>query len=340
MTYADAQRARSILQDLAERRDRDTFDWIALAEDTLRHFLPADSQLLARFTTVKAQAYSETKESLTTLPAELSMKIERECKGVVRAASDLITTLSTEAAPPVNLELEIERVIQKGYFKSWPFRLVIGGLLLLAVLITGVATFKIDKQVEAMQKLVDDARNQVNAGREQVTQAKSEIANMHAQLSTLVLQGSEDLLTMRVKAIGALEDSRRNYLKELEARQQQMLSDLDEVGKKDTRKVDERTKASLEEFGGIESQYKDRVRDKVQSVIQDLEASKRPWVPVVVWSIAKSWLILPLTLVISLLAWINSAVRMWRHEAFWAKVAVVVNAVLLTAIVVFIYVRA
>jgi hypothetical protein len=51
---------------------------------------------------------------------------------------------------------------------------------------------------------------------------------------------------------------------------------LDEAGKKGAQKVDERTRHSPEEFGGIKDQYRNRLADKVQSVIQSLEASKSP----------------------------------------------------------------
>src|SRR5438445_8442535 len=101
MTYAEAQKARAVLQYLAERRDHDIFDWLAVVDDTLRNFLPADSKLLARFTKVKAQADPEGTGRLTTLVPERSMKIEQECKGIVRAARDLVTTLS-EPEPPLN----------------------------------------------------------------------------------------------------------------------------------------------------------------------------------------------------------------------------------------------
>jgi hypothetical protein len=349
MTCAEVQRAKSVLQDLAHRRDREMLDWVALAEDTLRNLLTADSQLLARFTRIRAQVDTDGKGQLTTQAAELA-KIERELKGVIRAAGDLIGTLGAEQASP-SLEQEIECAIQKGYFKSWPFRLVIGGLFVVIVLITGVASFKITEQVRAMQQQVDNARKIVGDGQELVFQAKSDIVNKHAELTTLLLEGSQDLLGMRVKAVSALDDARRNYLAELDARQQQILSSLDEAGKKGsqqleeaekkgTQRLDERTKQSLEELTESDNRDKARVAGKVQSVIQNLEASKRPWIPIAAWSIAKPWLILPLVLLISLFAWLYGAVNSWRHGPSWIKVAVVANAVLFAAIMVLLYVRA
>ena len=354
MTHADAQRTDLVLQKLAQRGNRDMRDWLALVDDTLRAILASDSQLLARFHTIRAQIDQEgtgqmrgaspvqdSKQPSGAAPISpiLDSKIEGECRKVLDAIRDSITTLSTDSEPPPNLDEEIDRAIQKGYFQSWPFRLVLWGLLVVALLITGVGGLKMYDQVQAMQRLVDDARKQVDAGREQVALAKAEIASRRAEFTMLLLQGTEDMQTAKIKATAALDDSRRNYLQELATRHQEALSNIDEAGKKSAQRIEEQTSRSVGELARIEIQHKDALAQKLQTVLQKLDATKNPWIPAAIWSIARFWLIIPFALAFSLFAWINSSVRLWQNNGLWAKLALTANGLLLGVIAILLYLK-
>lgn len=111
---------------LFRRTDIRVADWRALVEGTLSHFLPHGSQLPARLNDLAQQGSSGSIGS-PSKPTEDSMQIEEEYKSVIRAACEEGKALNPE--PPSTNQGQIELAIAKGYFKSWPFRLVVGGIL-------------------------------------------------------------------------------------------------------------------------------------------------------------------------------------------------------------------
>ena len=345
MTYEQADHAARVLDEVAIRGNLNTLDWIALVEDTLRNVLPDNSQLLARFDRIKAET---SQESLEKLGPQQLMEVEQKYKGVIRAASELMKNLVPKSDPNTtpNLDEQLDWALKRGYFKSWPFRIVMGLLLLALVLITGVSSFKMYDQIQAMQKLLDDAKTKVSEAHtavsqanEQVTQAKSEIANRQAEMALMVLRGAADLDKMGTEARHSLENARSADLDELKNKTATISSDLDAAEKSSVRQVDERTKKSLDEIGAIEKMSGDKITDRVQSILQNLEAAKRPWIPLVAWSIAKRWLVLPLALLISCLAWIYAALNGWGSKPFWVKIVAVGNMLVLLVIAVVVYIR-
>jgi hypothetical protein len=343
MTNEEAYKAKRDLEKIAKRGNYySTLNWIALAEDTLRSVLPVNSQLLARLDIIKKEAGLVGPEENST--GKPMGSIETEFQGVIQAAGDLIENLATGPVPPpdrVNsIEEEVNRAILKGYFKSWPFRVVVGLLGLLLLLITGVSGVQMYTQVQAMKTLVAEANKAVNEAHEQVIQAKSEIANRRAEMALLVLQGDADLLKARTEAGRSLEDARSRNVEELKNKTVLLSGDLETAKTIDVNLLGKKTSDFSRDFDDIEKQDRSAVAKKFQTVMQNLEASRRPWIPVVAASIAKRWLILPFVLVVSFLTWAYAAVNGWANKVRWIKVVTVLNFALLLGIGIAIYVLA
>jgi hypothetical protein len=319
MANATGQQTHSILEDVLVRRtDIRVEDWRALVEDTLRHFLPNDSRLLGR---------------LNDLAHEEPTQIEEAYKSVIRAACEELKAITTEPQPAINQE-QIELAITRGYFKSWPFRLVVGGILVLFTLIGGVASFKIKDQVDAMQRHLDEARRQVETGREQVTKAQVEIGTMKAGLNAQVLQSSTELLTTREKAIADLQQAERGYQNELEERKKELSSDLDNVEKRSKSELTDKTNRLNDEMDEVQGQNKTQLASKVQSAIRNLEAAKSPWIPMVAWVTTKWWLIFIFTVTLSISAWLMSANGLWQGNGLRTKIPVILNALVVLGVAV------
>jgi hypothetical protein len=75
--------------------------------------------------------------------------------------------------------------------RGWPFRIVVGLLTVLGLLVTGVATLKFYDQLQAMQRRADEAKRYVETSKDQIAEAKTVIANRQAELALLVLKGDE-----------------------------------------------------------------------------------------------------------------------------------------------------
>jgi hypothetical protein len=302
MTYEEAEQAAKNLRSVANRGHYSTLDWLALVEDTLRNYLPDGSQLLARF--------EELKKSWASGPSPEgdTKAVENATRSLVTAASDLIKN----SASPSGLEQAVDRAITKGYFKSWPFRFVLSLAVLLLTLITGVSTLKLYDQVQAMKKLKDDAARDVAEARKDVSTSHEQVTQAKAEMALLVLQGDADLLKMRINAVKSLEDARNSYLAELDSKRGAISSHL-------TEELAKRTKSIPGEFNAIEKSYTGSLSGALQKAVHNLEASKRAWVPAVVWSIEKRWLLVPLALVLSLLAFVYALVGGWQSQTPWLK---------------------
>ena len=337
MTYEEAQKASEALGMIENRVNLGLSDWIALVKDTLRNNLPANSQLLTRLEEIGSQNTRLGKAILSAgapeqaAADESEMTQEQQYQGVVRAARVFIKSLAPEYAPlqgpPKDLDNEVELAITRRYFKSWPFQLVVVLVALLLTLITGVGGLQMYTQVQAMKNLVANAEKTLREADAQVAQAKSDIAQRRAEMALIVLTGDAELQKARTEAGQSLELARTRYLEELKNKTNALSSDLDSDTKKRAEQLNKRTDDFLTEFNRMESQEKTKVADKVETVIQSLEASKSRLVPAIAFSIAKRWLILPLALFISVLAWVTAVVKLWR-QAPRAKVAAAVSVLL------------
>src|ERR1039458_269220 len=344
MTHSEAAQHSRALKRIGDLQFSDIRDWLALVDDGLRRAMPDNSQLLARFSKLKADA----EEALST-PKDRSEEqgaryaIKSNCRNLLWAVCEL---LDSAPPPPEELHEEIDRIIQKGYFKSIYFRAVLGGLGLVLLLITGVGGFKITQQVEAMQRLLDQARHQVEQSSLEVSRARAEANDRQAQLALLILHGNAELGTMRINALKGMENAQNAFNSEVAEKPKRWIGAIEaagsdanqkvvDAGKKGDGEVKGRTLGSLAQIDEVVKRSKKPLADKLAVSLAEMEATKHPWVPRVIWAMAKTWLLVPLALCLSLLGLLNTIVYGLRKGHVLAMVLSIGNAALLVAIVAF-----
>jgi hypothetical protein len=285
MTYEEAVQHRKALTEIQKMGNIDLRIWLALAEDELRSTLGDGSLLLARFTEIRTDAEKQLSDTNDLEKKKTEAQIRPNCSALI----DLVgARLDSIPSPPESLKEEIDLAIQKGYFKSVYFRAIAVSFGVLLFLITGVATFKVTTQVEAMQKLLDEAS-------QQMAQSK----DRQAQIALALLQGNEDIVRLRTGALTEMANQEAAFKQT--------------VGTETTTWVDKITKAdgpeaskSIETAG---NQAKAELARKIASTLDALEATRHPWVPAVVWSMAKTWLLVPVALIVAILAWLSTFTR-------------------------------
>jgi hypothetical protein len=324
---------------LGEDRIEDSATRFALLEDEIGKLIPPESQLWQRFLAIK-------NESLKT-PAPPPT-------GYTAAAiADLIKAIKVyiAAAPAENgdLQEEVDRAIQKGYFKSIYFRVVLGGLALVLLLVTGIEGYKLSEQVKAMQKMVEDARQQVEQGRAEVAKARSEAQNREAELALMVLEGNEKIVEIRTKAISQIDEDGVVARSKINERAKYWTGEFDKAGPLSKQKIDDagdsgsseiknKTVQAGKDYDNLVSQNRKLLADKLTDTLVQLEAQKNPWVPRVLWSFSKAWLLWPIAVIIGLLSLLTSLTTIastgehYIKTAGWMKTVAIANSVVLIGI--------
>jgi DNA-binding FrmR family transcriptional regulator len=212
------------LRRIANLRLPDTESWLALVEDQLRATVPPNSLVLLRFLKLKNNGEA------TNEPASLvgTTRVIEDIRGLIVATCDWLDAEPTPA--PENLKEEVERIIQMGYFKSPYFKAILALFGIALLLITGTASFKIHDQVQAMQKMLDEARRQTADMAEQIAAAKAENKNREADLALLVAQGNVDLANQRAKALTELQQSTDLFRTDLTSRDKRWTEDVEQAG--------------------------------------------------------------------------------------------------------------
>jgi hypothetical protein len=312
--------------------------WLALIEDELQTAIP-DSQLLARFRQIRADAEKAASAMATTPTSQAEAKIRSDCEDLIEAVCARL-----ESAPASRDELteEVDRIIQNGYFKSPYFRAVLGGLALVLLLVTGVEGYRLNEQVKAMQQLVADARKQVEDGRIEVAKSTAETRDRQAQLALALVQGSEEMVKLRTSAMQQITlDQEASRLK-IQQDTGTWAAEVAKAGSEATRKVtgkgesavgelSARTDKSDKQIDQALEQSKSAIASKLASTVTALGATQHPWVPRAIWSMSSSWILLPITLVIAVFAFLNSFVRLAKEKKGFAVGLGTAASVLLVA---------
>jgi hypothetical protein len=225
--------------------------------------------------------------------------------------------------PPEDFEKKIESVIERGYFKSKPFLGVLA-LLALAVGIGGVRLYDVGKQ---MQQRVDEARQQVEQGLVQVENSRKEVANnaaeiknRQAEVALNYLKGEAELTQAQKKAADDLQQKEKDFESTVTGEKKRWLKEATEKDEPDAvRTIDEAA-----------NQAKADLAKKTASTVLALEATKSPWIPFVVWSMAKGWFLIPAALIAVALGMVSNVLLVWGRESksIWAIALSVFNLVI------------
>ncbi len=309
MTHNDAMQTIRRLRQVRGLRVVNVDTWLALIEDELQRDVP-NSQLLARFKQIK----EENALRVPGVAYDVEGRLRSECTELIDA---VCASLEYEPVPGAELTDEVERIIQKGYFTSIYFRAVLGGLALVLVLVTGVEGYKLNEQVKAMQQLVADARRQVEDSRIEIAKSSAETRDRQAQLALALLQGDQEMVKLRANAMQQMvleQDTFRSRIDQKTAdgiaEISKSVSDanqhLAQASDNGVAEISKKTEASDEQIDQAFQGGKSAIASKVSSTLATFDATNHPLVPAVVWSITKRWIVVPVTLIIAILAWINS----------------------------------
>ncbi len=338
MTYREAKRASEALKLLSKLHTSDVLDWLAPIDDKLRESLPENSAILERFRAIKTKMVSppSDSEAPSTVPTAQD-DLKSRVRELVQAAC-LILDSCTIPDSTENLKDEVERHIQQGYFKSIYFRTLLSGFALLLVLITGVGSFKVNEQVQAMQKLVDEAKKQVADGKTEVERARAEVDKAKAEntrqladVALLVLQGNSDLVKLRTNAMTEMASTENSFRAEVAERIRRWQSEsagsvsaakhtIDEVADTAKKQIEAQASASAGQFNKAVGDSTDRLRKALSAAVSSLEAARRPWVPQILWSVTKAWLLVPLGFFFAVMGFL---VAIWRYTQLRYGAAIV-----------------
>jgi len=289
------------LADIAQLRLSDVQLWLAIAEDQLRKTIPENSRVFSRFLKLKENA-----EKALQGPANNTVNpILDDIRNLM-----VVTRGRLEAEPPPldSLKEEVERIIQVGYFKSPYFRFIVGALIVAMGLVTGVYGFKAHEQVQAMERMLDEAHKQVAEGTAELAKARSESNNRQADLALLIVQGNADLAKQRLAALNEMQQATDLFKTEFNDKVKRWDTEIESAGTRGKQSV---TKASTEGEAQVRdvtqktlTDHQKQLAEVLVSKINALEATQHPWVPRVIWSMAKEWLFIPLALFLSFSAWL------------------------------------
>jgi hypothetical protein len=350
MTWLEIWSTRRKLDRLVgEDRIEDSATRFALLEDEIGKLIPPESQLWQRFLAIK----NDSLKTSVPPPTAYSAVTAYPQVPPPDQLSDLIKAIKVyiAVAPAANgdLQEEVDRAIQKGYFKSIYFRAVLGGLALVLLLITGVEGYKLSEQLKAMQKMVEDARQEVEQGRAEVAKASSEVKNREAELSLMVLEGNEKIVEIRTKAISQIDEDGVVARSKMNERAKYWTEELDKAGSLSKQKIDDagengsseiksKTVQAGKDYDNLVSQNRKLLADKLTNTLVQLEAQRNPWVPRVLWSFSKAWLLWPIAVIIGLLSLLTSLTTIastgqhYIQNARWMKIVAIANSVVLIGI--------
>lgn len=346
MTHNEALQHIKRLKRIAELKIPDMFTWLALVDDELQSAIP-NSRLLERFENLKSDGEKELGATDgSDRESRKTEQIRAQCQDLIQAACE---RLESDPLPKEDLSEEIDRIIQKGYFKSIYFRAVLGGLALVLVLVTGIEGYKLSEQVKAMQKMVDEARQQVEQSRVEVAKSVSETQANEGKLALLLLEGDQKMVEMRTKALSQIDeegfadrtkidDRAKHWTDEFESRAATADQDIDTVAKESQKKISDETAQVAKDFDASVSQSKKQLAEKLTSALESLQAQETPWIPRILWSFSKSWILAPLAVIVALMGLFTSlsvlanADTHWTKGSKWVKSVAVANTILLLGI--------
>jgi len=323
MTRKQARELSTRLERVVNLHVNDIRDWLALCEDELRITLPDRPQLLARFAELKERAAKDPNPKDTE-------EVRSQVRSLFRAACVL---LDSEPLTTEDLTEEIDRVVLKSRYVQ-----ALGILfLVLLSLITGVWTFKLEKQWEAAQNLLQDARRKQEETNAEVAKMSAESKNREAELSLFLLQSN-------AAAIQQMEKEAEQFKKDVGSRKDDWVKQIDEVGptakqqvidagKNGAGKVTDSIAPVIGDFNKSLDDAKKSFGDSLARAQGQLEAAKNPLVPVVLWGSAKWWLLVPVIAVLSVIAFLGT-MFLWMRQNLVVKVLAWVNIALLIAAVV------
>jgi hypothetical protein len=298
-------------------------DWIALAEDKLRLALPNDSQLMVRFRKLKMVAeqsrFDAQKSSGATQKFNVFLEAVRE-------------SLKSGGLASGTLDEEIDRSLQKGYFKSIYFRSILALFGVAVLLITGVATFKVTTQIQAMQNLLNDARGQMESSKAEVKKAANDVQKNQAALVLSIINGNADLIKTRMAAMDQIKSDEAGFSATVrdETNNWTALAShhYEPDGKK---KIDDAGETAIRGINAQLEENKKALSNKLSSSLVAMEATSHPYIPRVMWSMAKTWLLVPVAILTALLAWASNFARNVpkRGAIKTGNVLAMVNVVLL-----------
>jgi hypothetical protein len=328
MTMDEAIQNKIILQNLLRSHAPDKQTWLLLIEHQLRNFLADESPLMNRFGELRDAILhppSQTEQSPGRYDDNAEKTLSQFIDGVITLTnpqqSDTITAIRAEEdryrQEEASLQARVDRVIQAGYFRSIYFRSIVGGLSLVLILITGVGSFKIYEQTQAMQRLLDDARNRVEQSNQEVAKARAETNNKQAELALLILQGNQNLVTMRTAAIEQVSSAQDLFRTEMNTRTGRIFGELDhsasdasasiEKARLEALKtVNDKSNNSVAQIDADATKNRSVINNAIKKRLQDLEQAKNPYVPVVIWSMAKVPLVMLFAAALSIFALVNS----------------------------------
>jgi hypothetical protein len=292
MTHQDTAVHISALESIL-LRELDIQIWLALLEDELQAAIP-ETQLLARFRQSRSDGekkLSETPNGTERDDAEKQLRLK--CIIITELA---IERLKSHRPSKDELSEEVERIIQKGYFKSVYFRVVLGGMAFVLFLVTGVEGYRLNEQVKAMQQLVEAARKQVEDSKVEIAKSAAETKDRQAQLALALIQGNEEMVKLRTDAMTDMSKTREDF--------DSTVRDETERWKKHVIEVEE--PAASAKINEAVADAKIELAAQLGSTIGALSAADKPWVPVLIWSSARSWWMVPAALLFAILAWASS----------------------------------
>ncbi len=340
MTSNKAERQCGALRRIADLHDLDIRTWFALVEDGLRSTLPDHSQLLALFTDIRLNLEKQIGVAETEdREREVKQQARAQCRALVRAACELLEAVPL---PQEDLEDEIERVIQKGYFKSVYFRVIAALFGVALAIIGGAGGIEVFGQVREMKKLVEDARRQMEESNLEVAKARAESNNRQAELALLIMQGNEQMVKMRASAIEQMSAEELGFKSKVEAETASWASQVEKAGQdakqevtragdEDIKEINRTAEQSTSDLHKALGMSKTVLAAKLTSTLAETEAAKHPAVSWVVWSMAKTWLVVPAALIIAVLGWLYSFASNRRELNSWMKVLAVANIVVFCA---------
>ncbi len=336
MTQSEAIQYSRALKRLASLKSLTIYDWLALLEDKLRIALPDNSQLMAEFVKFKGDAEQELEKDPSA-----EFQIRARCGAFIDAVNE---GLESGILPQEDLKEEIDRIIQNGYFKSPYFRFIVLGFGVLLSLITGYASFKVVTQVQEMQRLLDKTKDQMALNSAEIAKMMNDTKSRQADLALLILQNNADMVKLQTSAMTQMTTSVeafRGNTKRLTAEVEgivpgakQAVKDASDNGVQDVKGA---TGAALKQVDATLLESKNALSERLNLTLMKLEATEHPWVPRVLWSFRRLWLMLPLALIFAVLGLANSY-SVFVHQGTKGRIVLAIgNAVLLLVFVIFVF---
>lgn len=155
-----------------------------------------------------------------------------------------------------------------------------------------------------MQRKLDEAKANTEASNIEIAKARAEANDRRAQLALLLLEGNQEIVTMRTKAITELANAEETSRREIQDMASKWMMRLDtDIGPKAVEKIKQASEEGVGRLGASVRESSAAIESKVRSTIDRLEAAKTPWIPKVLWALGKSSLLAPLALVMAVFAW-------------------------------------